>query len=1171
MPPTLNPQVWRVQQNKAFCLLCKDTTGRRLDNAHVHELSRAHEAALQHFLSKQKENVPLPRTSFNITEDPKSYLLDMGTRRLLQSMSRVSSAPSDPGSDVHMAPNSPPTPPPSVPSFDWNLFDANGGIDLNPSAQEQGLSQIAEALLQYMEDDPDNIGSDDDLEDADERSDGEDEGVTPAGVGLNFESLGRERMRTTGPAISRYWYPWPDRITCTLNILMHLPRSVFSHRQLDLFLWLLKENGVDDVPTVKTMQSLNDALQKLCSITSLAFDGALGHKYFMNDLAQLIAQEMANPKVHPHLKFYPEDASNKLSEANQADRWLNELDSDQLTPMIRIGRSDFYIHEPAYLRDKRYCMPVRWFLRDQKLFAKCWDFKPVTTDGQSGWAVVKRENYKISADLFLKNLPEMRRDAALYGIPDPANILYVVDSHTNLWEPWLLTDPCKGNAWRDKAGGSRVMSFPIWLYCDDTSGNVSKKWNKHNSFLFTPAGLPRSEAQKEFNVHFLSTSNIALPLEMLDGIADQLTEAEKNGIWAWDCELQEAVLVFPVVLAMLGDNPMQSEFACHIGLWGKFFCRVCDVKGKDANDGNPDRQTMAVDTNSDGGDDSASEQSAGRSGVKRKGKKIIEDLEQMIKRVGNFIKPGKARTKAATLEQLNTYFCEAKKIGTKTKLKSMRTESGALDEEIAALPENTHSPVWRIKGLDPHRDTPVEILHVVLLGFIKYFWRDLIHNQLKGKDDKKALLETRLSSLDVSGLGISPLAGHTLVTYAGSLTGRDFRAIAQVAPYVIYDLVSEECRNAWISLSKMVPLIWQPQIDNLDSYLDTLTNEVQSFLLTTAKWTNRWFNKPKFHILVHLPEHVRRFGPAMLFATEAFESFNAIIRAKSVHSNRHAPSRDIAHAGGLFLLKDLIEQPASDSVLSSRPFSHKKTDWTSVGPGPAALVASSNTVTGYLGLDELLVNDRRRGTCVRSKRPLQTWSTTQTGSLFPRLESSSDVSVYFYSADLLYLSNGDECKINQFVIVCDPSIPGKTYVGQIKEVVNVEERSHVKEMYGMPSLRSTTDYRLASLRDLLCTVNVQHDCASRKCEAAGESPIFQERENTGKTKPTVVHRDYAGHLMLNTAQMRDARHLQLYRLSPAHFTPEETTRILYDSAKKEDSDSQPASTSFPTGSHTFST
>ena len=67
-----------------------------------------------------------------------------------------------------------------------------------------------------------------------------------------------------------------------------------------------------------------------------------------------------------------------------------------------------------------------------------------------------------------------------------------------------------------------MAAFPIWLYCDDTSGNLSKKWNEHNSFLFTAAGLPRAEAQKEFNVHFLSTSNLAPPLEMLDGVVDQL-------------------------------------------------------------------------------------------------------------------------------------------------------------------------------------------------------------------------------------------------------------------------------------------------------------------------------------------------------------------------------------------------------------------------------------------------------------------------------------------------------------------------------------------------------------------------------------------------------------------------------------------------------------------------
>lgn len=69
---------------------------------------------------------------------------------------------------------------------------------------------------------------------------------------------------------------------------------------------------------------------------------------------------------------------------------------------------------------------------------------------------------------------------------------------------------------------------------------------------------------------------------------------------------------------------------------------------------------------------------------------------------------------------------------------------------------------------------------------------------------------------------------------------------------------------------------------------------IDYFLDCVANWTPRWFNKPKFHILLHLIQHIRRFGPPLLFATETFESYNALIRCLSVHSNRQAPSRDIA-------------------------------------------------------------------------------------------------------------------------------------------------------------------------------------------------------------------------------------------------------------------------------------
>lgn len=75
-----------------------------------------------------------------------------------------------------------------------------------------------------------------------------------------------------------------------------------------------------------------------------------------------------------------------------------------------------------------------------------------------------------------------------------------------------------------------------------------------------------------------------------------------------------------------------------------------------------------------------------------------------------------------------------------------------------------------------------------------------------------------------------------------------------------------------------------------------LEHAVDDFLAATALWTTQWFNKPKFHVVLHILFHIRRFGPAILCATETFESFNYVIRARSVHSNRQAPSIDIGNA-----------------------------------------------------------------------------------------------------------------------------------------------------------------------------------------------------------------------------------------------------------------------------------
>ena len=215
--------------------------------------------------------------------------------------------------------------------------------------------------------------------------------------------------------------------------------------------------------------------------------------------------------------------------------------------------------------------------------------------------------------------------------------------------------------------------------------------------------------------------------------------------------------------------------------------------------------------------------------------------------------------------------------------------------------------------------------------------------------------------------------------------------------------------------------------------------------MRTARWSIGWFNKPKFHIILHLVAHIERFGPAILFATEAFESFNAVIRAKSVHSNRQAPSRDIALAfaqgnrirhllsGGAFIPVHILKDPSSTHRPAPDIWTTSETMWRTIGVGPQKLMEESNTATSYLGLS--LPNRKVKslpgklhyiysskgsnflasGYCHQDKRPARRLSDTLTGQ---RLTPSHTQPFQMYkTSQYVNLFNGDKCAIGQHVVV----------------------------------------------------------------------------------------------------------------------------------------------------------
>ncbi|KAK7696332.1 hypothetical protein QCA50_000986 [Cerrena zonata] len=371
------------------------------------------------------------------------------------------------------------------------------------------------------------------------------------------------------------------------------------------------------------------------------------------------------------------------------------------------------------------------------------------------------------------------------------------------------------NPWCTKANGCRVHSLPMWLYCDDTLGNSSKKWNKHNSFLFVLAGLPCEQVHLAYNIHFVSTSNIAPPLEMAEGIVDNFKWLQQDGLIAWDCEFKEEVVYIPWGFSWLGNNLMQSELCSHIGLQGKYFCCICHVRGKDSNqtasfDGEMEQlkdflmisephtcveMLNALNEQWDhvcAGAPSRVDTVAMQSGVKDKHfMTFVERFSELISK----LKKQNWEYGQTALDGLNDMLQDVLNgLDLSALFNPILYMNG---KPLIAAIGNIITKLTACLELNSHADTPVEILYVILLGFVKYFWQDAVSRQ--GAKGCK-ILKACLSSLPVHELNISPIDSHILVQYAKSLTGCDFCIIVQVAPAVLLDLIPVESYEAWLAL-----------------------------------------------------------------------------------------------------------------------------------------------------------------------------------------------------------------------------------------------------------------------------------------------------------------------------------------------------------------------------------
>ncbi|OAV96922.1 hypothetical protein PTTG_08102 [Puccinia triticina 1-1 BBBD Race 1] len=890
---------------------------------------------------------------------------------------------------------------------------------------------------------------------------------------------------------------------------LYAPHHVLQHictTPPDNFLDRLQASTLEDIGEGACGYPKN-AESQVASTTSI-----LNNECYSVSLSALLKQELSNPYVNPHLDFYPEDSHGlNVYKSSQSTKWLKELPPEMRAPMAANPNGQhFYVFEPAQLRNGDIVVPLFFYKDgfDSQLYAKC--------------AIPTMDPLPGQNESFLHIPAKLQYDSELLVSIQLAHF-DLIYSEIYMGDGGMLSDWCSNqlweigstatshklpHPWREPAKGRVIRQMPINLFADDTSGNVSKQWNCHISYYCTLAGLPPKATNMQYNCHFLSTSNQAGVLELGEQIVEELNLSSSEGFPAYDPGLDADVLVMSFVLCFQGDSPMHAEVTNtmmpNVALNP---CRMCMLHVDNLNDKHKQayiREFLHIDSSGE----HCPVASRNWEYIKEQSVELWELAQDGVK--CHYDDPSKEK---GICDTINRRFVEKlfDKANPKLKAEVLRLAKEDL--------ERLFNSFLKLKGFDGCKDTPVEILHVFLLGIVKYMTR----NFLKAlKPPQLARFMASWEAFDIKSLNISSIQSKYWMSHYKSLVGKDFKIIIQTAPFVLFQFMTNAQHSLWGSLCTLATLIFKTHIANMLEYLTELRKHIRIFLWHSIHTTAQWINRPKLHMLLHLPESIERFGPPSLFSTENFESFNSLLRNASVHSNRLQPGRDIG-------LRFLDFQALRSITSRARLENHETHTQFYAADEVTAIFSQNSLIQMSMGYNNLLMNPGNGFPHVM-QIPLTKQDVQSIPLYFDQMPNTHPKQVC-----QLRLSKKDIIKRGFFVLLA-PGPCGQSanqIIGRVESLWECRDHNRVKYLVRLIHFHKegvSTFYNMRCLTKSATTgihsvlvrhqgvLELQHDCFSGSCSLTlNTDPVNKNKE--AAPAPQVIKHSDDQHFILNSAAL----------------------------------------------------